>query len=232
MTLEPTRNRLLDTLPRAEYDQLAPTLELVSLDLGRILYEPPEQLQYVYFPTDSIISFLAELSDGSSVEVGLAGNEGLAGVEVILGVLRASKVATVQAAGHALRVTPGKLKEVFDQGGQLHHSLLRYTHALMMQISVASLCNVRHTTDRRLARWVLMYHDRLDRDEFYMTHEFMANMLGIRRAGVSEVAKRLQDDGLVIYNRGNFRILDRAGLEDKACECYRVIREEFEQPYI
>ena len=231
MTQHTSQNRLLDALPPAEYDLLASDLEPVTLDLSVVLYEPPDPFPYVYFPTTAIISFLAELADGSSAEVGLVGGEGLAGLEVILGANRASKVATVQGAGDALRLRPDKLRAAFQRGGVLQQHLLHLTHAMMTQISVSVLCVIRHNIERRLARWLLMYHDRLGRNEFYITHEFMANMLGIRRAGVSEVAKQLQQAGLVDYDRGDFRILDRAGLEQQACECYQAVKTEFDQLY-
>lgn len=226
------QNRLLAALPPEEYELLAPALEPVALALSDILYEPPDAIPYVYFPTTCIISFLAELADGSAAEVGLVGFDGLAGVEIILGVERASKVATVQSAGDALRLRSDKLREAFARGGKLQQHLLRHTHTLLMQVSVSVLCNVRHHIEQRLARWLLMYHDRLDTDEFFITHEFMANMLGIRRAGVSEVAKQLQEAGLVDYHRGHFRIVNRQGLEQMACECYRAVRAEFDQPYV
>jgi CRP-like cAMP-binding protein len=225
------KNRLLAALPDEEYERLQPNLEPASLSLGDILFEPPDPIRNVYFPTSSIISFLAELPSGDSMEVGLVGYEAMAGTEVILGVDKASKVATVQSAGDALKMAAPTLKEEFNRGGKLHQYLLQYTHALMSQISASVLCNVRHKIDGRLARWLLMYSDRLNSNEFYLTHEFMANMLGIRRAGVSIVAKQLQDEGLVNYKRGQFRILNRQGLEAKTCECYPVVKEEFDSLY-
>ena len=228
---QPAENKLLAALPSEEYGLLKPGLEPVSLSLGEILFEPPDRIRNIYFPTSAIISFLTELPDGDSVEVGLVGYEGIAGVDVILGVDTASKVATVQHAGYALKIAAPALKEVFNRGGKLHQYLLQYTHALMSQISASVLCNVHHKIDGRLARWILMYHDRLDTDEFLMTHEFMANMLGIRRASVSEVAKQLQDEGLINYYRGHFRILNRQGLEEKTCQCYSVIKEIFDALY-
>lgn len=231
MTQASSQNRLLAALPPAEYERLSLHLQPVTLELGQILFEPPDPFTHVYFPTTCIVSFLTELPDGGSAEVGLVGYEGLAGVEVILGARRASKVATVQAAGAALHLRPGQMQEEFRQGGLLQQHLLSYTHALLLQISQAVLCNIRHTIERRLARWLLMYHDRVRGDEFIMTHEFMANMLGIRRASVSEVAKQLQTAGVVDYDRGHFRVLDRPGLEAKACECYLVVKEEFDQLY-
>lgn len=225
------KNTLLAALPSAEYELLKPHLKPVELSLGEILFEPPDLILSVYFPTSAIISFLTELPDGDSVEVGLVGYEGMAGVDVILSVNTASKVATVQHAGYALKIAAPALKEAFNRGGKLQQYLLQYTHALMSQISASVLCNAHHKIDGRLARWILMYHSRLDTDEFLMTHEFMANMLGIRRAGVSEVAKKLQHEGLIDYYRGHFRILNRKGLEEKACGCLIVIEEEFSSLY-
>jgi CRP-like cAMP-binding protein len=226
-----TENGLLAALPSEEYEQLKPHLKPVELSLGEILFEPPDIIRSLYFPTSTIISFLTELPDGDSVEVGLVGYEGMAGVDVILGVNTASKVATVQHAGYALKIAAPALKEAFNRGGKLQQYLLQYTHALMSQISASVLCNAHHKIDGRLARWILMYHSRVNTDEFIMTHEFMANMLGIRRAGVSEVAKKLQDEGLIDYYRGQFRILNRQRLEDKACGCFTGIEEEFKSLY-
>jgi CRP-like cAMP-binding protein len=225
------RNRLLSALPDEEFENLAPRLELVTLSLGEVLFEPPDPIRNTYFPTSSIISFLAELPGGDSVEVGLVGYEALAGVDVILGVDKASKVATVQGAGEALRLAAPALKEAFNRGGKLQQYLLQYTHALMSQISTSVLCNARHGIDGRLARWLLMYSDGFNSEEFFLTHEFMANMLGVRRASVSVIAKQLQDEALIEYNRGQFRILNRQGLEAKTCECYPVVKEEFDQLY-
>lgn len=224
-------NSLLAALPSEEYELIKPHLKLVELSLGDILFEPPDIIRSLYFPTTSIISFLTELPDGDSIEVGLVGYEGMAGVDVILGVNTASKVATVQHAGYALKIAALLLKEAFNRGGKLQHYLLQYTHALMSQISASVLCNAHHKIEGRLARWILMYHTRVVTDEFLMTHEFMAHMLGIRRAGVSEVAKKLQDEGLIDYYRGQFRILNRPGLEDKACGCFTVIEDEFKSLY-
>lgn len=226
-----TENRLLAALSREEYEQLKSNLQPVELALGEILFEPPDLIRSVYFPTSAIISFLTELPDGDSVEVGLVGYEGMAGVDVILGVDTASKVATVQHPGYALKIAAPALKEAFNRGGKLQQYLLQYTHALMSQISASVLCNAHHKIDGRLARWILMYHSRVDTDEFLMTHEFMANMLGIRRAGVSEIAKKLQHEGLVDYYRGHFRILNREGLVKKACQCFAVVEEEFDGLY-
>lgn len=226
-----SKNSLLAALPSEEYERLKPHLKPVELSLGEILFEPPDIIRSVYFPTSAIISFLTELPDGDSAEVGLVGYEGMAGVDVILSVDTASKVATVQHAGYALKIAAPLLKEAFNQGGKLQQYLLQYTHALMSQISASVLCNVHHKIDGRLARWILMYHNRVNTDDFIMTHEFMANMLGIRRASVSEVAKKLQDDGLIDYYRGHFQIINRKGLEEKACGCFTPIEEEFYSLY-
>ena len=222
-----TGSRLLDALPHAEYERLAPHLEPVSLSLNQILFRPEEEPPYAYFPTTSIVSLLTELEDGGGMEVGLVGHEGMVGVSIILGG-NETKVATVQQEGSALKLKAGMLREEFRRGGQLQNGLLRYTHALMTQISQSVVCNARHPLAGRLARWLLMYHDRLGRDEFSLTHEFMANMLGVRRAGVSEVANELQRMGFISYQHGHVRLLDRKGLEEFACECYPVVKEKYD----
>jgi CRP-like cAMP-binding protein len=222
-----SENRLLARLAAEEYELLAPHLEPVSLALSEVLFRPEEKLQHVYFPTTAIVSLLTDLSDGGGMEVGLVGREGLVGISAILGGSE-TKVATVQAQGEALRLKVGKLREEFSRGGALQYALLRYTHALMTQISQSVVCNARHPVEGRLARWLLMYHDRLDRDEFEMTHEFMAHMLGVRRSGISEVAQKLQDMGFINYHHGHIRVLDRRGMEKFACECYPVVKGKFD----
>jgi CRP-like cAMP-binding protein len=222
-----TGSRLLDALPHAEYERLAPHLESVSLSLSQILFRPEEEPPYAYFPTTSIVSLLTELEDGGGMEVGLVGHEGIVGISIILGG-NETKLATVQEKGSALKLKAGTLREEFRRGGQLQNGLLRYTHALMTQISQSVVCNARHPLAGRLARWLLMYHDRLGRDEFSLTHEFMANMLGVRRAGVSEVANELQRMGFISYQHGHVRLLDRKGLEEFACECYPVVKEKYD----
>ncbi len=221
-----TENRLLTALPAAEYERLSPHLEPVSLQLSQVLFRPEERIQHVYFLTSAIVSLLTDLSDGSGMEVGLVGREGIVGISAILGDTE-TKVATVQGAGAALRIRADRLREEFDRGGELQRGLLRYIHALMTQISQSVVCNVRHALPGRLARWLLMYHDRAGRDEFLLTHEFMAHMLGVRRSGVSEVAARLQQSGFISYQHGHINILDRRGLEDFACECYPSVKEKF-----
>jgi CRP-like cAMP-binding protein len=220
-------NRLLAALPREEYERLAPHLGEVSLTLSQVLFSPGDEIAYGYFPTDSIVSLLTDLEDGSGMEVGLVGREGLVGISIILGGSE-TKVATVQAEGGALKIRAGVLREEFSRGGVLQTGMLRYTHALMTQISQSVVCNVRHPLAGRLARWLLMYHDRLGRDEFDLTHEFMAAMLGVRRAGVSEIANELQRMGFIRYRRGSVRIIDREGMEQFTCECYPVVKEKYD----
>jgi CRP-like cAMP-binding protein len=221
-----SENRLLAALPMEEYERLAPHLEPATHSLSEVLFRPEDRLRYVHFPTTSIISLLTTLEDGGGMEVGLVGREGMVGVSAFLGGDE-TKVATMQAAGESLRLDADKLREEFGRGGALQSGLLRYTHALMAQVSQSVVCNARHHVEGRLARWLLMYHDRLGRDEFELTHEFMAGMLGVRRAGVSEVAEKLQEMGLIRYQRGHFEVLDRKGLEKFACECYPVVEEKF-----
>ncbi|MDT5293813.1 MAG: hypothetical protein QOJ76_693 [Acidobacteriota bacterium] len=227
-TTQPVReNRLLGALSGEEYERLAPHLEPVTLGLSQVLFSPDDRLQYVHFPIDSIISLLTSLEDGSGMEVGLVGREGMVGISAFLGGSE-TKVATVQAAGASLRLEAGRLREEFRRGGTLQSALLRYTHALMTQVSQSVVCNARHPVEGRLARWLCMYHDRLERDEFELTHEFMANMLGVRRPSVSEVAEKLQEMGFIRYRHGRITMLDRNGLEEFVCECYPVVKEKFE----
>lgn len=218
---------MLSKLTTDERERLRPHLRPITLDLRRILFRPDDFIRHVYFPTTSIISLLTELSDGTGMEVGLVGNEGMLGISAVLGGSE-TKVATVQAQGEALQLDANILKQEFDRGQTLQVALLRYTHALMAQVSQSAVCSIRHDVERRLARWLLMYHDRLDRDEFEMTHEFMAAMLGVRRASISEVAMRLQDRKLITYERGHIRIIDRSALEHFVCECYPVVKRHFD----
>ncbi|HKQ52696.1 MAG TPA: Crp/Fnr family transcriptional regulator [Pyrinomonadaceae bacterium] len=226
-SLSQSENQILAALPADEYARLGRHLEPVSLRLSEVLFRPDKQIRYVHFPTSCIVSLLTDLEDGAGMEVGLVGREGIAGVSVILGGSE-TKVATVQAAGDALRVEARAVREEFKRGGELQTLLLRYTHALMAQISQSAVCNVRHGIDGRLARWLLMYHDRLGRDEFELTHEFMANMLGVRRAGVSTAAASLQKKSFIEYKRGRVKLIDREALEDFACECYPIVAEKYD----
>lgn len=223
----PTGNRLLSTLPMKEYELLSPHLKAVSFSLGETLFQPGDKIQRVYFPTTCVVSLLTDLEDGTGLEVGLVGSEGIVGVSAFLGGSE-TKLATVQASGGALEMRVDQLQEVFRKGGLLQKQLLRFAHALMTQISQSVVCNVRHPVEGRMARWLLMYHDRLNMDQFEMTQEYMASMLGVRRASVTEVALRLQDLGYIRYHRGCITILSREGLEQFTCECYAVGEEKFD----
>ena len=226
-----TRNRLLDALPPKEYTRVAQKLEPLELQLSQVLFRPGERIQFVYFPVETIVSLMTDLEDGTGVEVGLVGREGMVGISAVFGVERESKVATVQRTGTALRMGADNLREELAGGGGLQHLLLQYAHALMSQISQSVVCNVRHTINGRLVRWLLMYQDRADADEFELTQEFIANMLGVTRSSVGEVARTLQEMGLVSYERGRFRIINRMAMEQMSCECYTVVRDEFERLY-
>lgn len=221
------KNRLLASLSTEELERLSPHTETIPLNLGEILFRPDDIISHVQFPTNSIVSLLTDLEDGTGMEVGLVGREGMVGISAILGG-EETKVATVQGEGYAINMRVEHLREEFARGGSLQRALLRYTHALMTQISQSVVCNTRHNVEGRLARWLLMYRDRTDSDVFSMTHEFMANMLGVRRPSVSEIANRLQEMGLIRYQRGRIEILDREGLERLVCECYPAVKEKFE----
>ncbi|MDT7807568.1 MAG: hypothetical protein QOJ70_1381 [Acidobacteriota bacterium] len=227
-TIQPvSENRLLAALSAGERERLAPHLEPVTLSLSEVLFRPDERLRHVHFPISAIVSLLTSLEDGTGMEVGLVGREGMIGISAFLGG-NETKVATVQATGECLRLEAGKLREEFARGGALQTALLRYTHALMMQVSQAVICNARHPVEGRMARWLCMYHDRLGRDEFELTHEFMANMLGVRRASVSEVAEKLQAMGFISYQRGRITMLDRKGLQEFTCECYQSVEQKYD----
>jgi len=221
-------NVLLGGLPAADRQRIGANLKPVSQVLGDVLFRPDERISQVYFPQSSIVSLLTELSDGNGMEVGLVGREGFVGVSAILGGTE-TKVATIQAAGIAWKMSAEAVRAEFRTCQPFQSALLRYTHGLMSQISQSVVCNARHPMEGRLARWLLMYQDRLGKNEFEMTHEFMAHMLGVRRPGVSEVAAKLQSLGFIKYTRGHITILDREGLERYACECYGVIRDKFKE---
>jgi CRP-like cAMP-binding protein len=226
-----TRNRLLDALPPEEYERLARGLEPVELQLGQTLFEPGEKTEYVYFPVEAIISLLTDLDDGTGMEVGLVGREGMVGISTLYGVERESKLDAVQRTGSALRMRADDFREALTRGGQLQRLLLHYAHALMSQISQSVVCNVRHKIDGRFVRWLLMFQDRAEADEFELTHEFMAGMLGVTRSSIGEAVRKLQEMGLVSYDRGRFRVVNRAAMEQMACECYEVVRDEYDGLY-
>jgi CRP-like cAMP-binding protein len=225
-TKAPAVNRLLATLPTNEYKRLVPKLKTVSLALGEELYEPGSVIKYVYFPNDSIISLISELSVTSGLEVGMVGNEGMAGLAVFMGVGSSSTRALVQGAGTAMRMTSGAVRTEANRLGSLHHLLHRYSHSLLTQVSQSSACNRFHLVDSRLARWLLMTNDRLGLEEFPLTQEFLSNMLGVRREGVSRAAGALQEAKLIRYSRGMISLLNRRGLEAKSCKCYGIIKAE------
>ena len=230
----PHRNHLLDALPAADYERLAPHLELVPMRLGEALYEPGVKLRHVYFPTTSIVSLLYVMEDGASAEIAVVGNEGILGISLFMGGETTPSRAVVQSAGSGFRPNAQLLKDEFGRFGPLMHLLLRYTQALITQMSQTAVCNRHHSVDQQLCRWLLLSLDRLSSNELAMTQELIANMLGVRREGVTEAAGKLQDAGLIRYRRGRITVLDRVGLEARACECYQVVKAEFDRllPYV
>jgi CRP-like cAMP-binding protein len=225
----PTINRILNQLPPEEYERLLPHLEYVTLSLGDVLYYPQDPVSHIYFPNYGSVSVLATFVDGGGVEVGVVGNEGLFGINVVLGSVSTPHEAIVQLPGDGVRVSSDVLRQEFKRGGQLQDLLLRYTQAFIVQIAQTAACNKAHPLDGRLARWLLMTCDRAMGSELELTHEFMAFMLGTRRAGVTEAAGKLQDAGLIRYRRGRVIVLDRPGLEAATCECYQVVKKEFDR---
>src|SRR5882724_7890734 len=222
----PTENRLLGALPAEEYERLLPQLQPVAFSLGEVVYEFGGHLDYVYFPTTAIVSLLYTMENGSSAEMGLTGNDGVVGIALFMGGGTMPNRAVVQSAGGAIRMKAVVLQEEFALGGNLQYLLLRYTQALITQISQTAVCNRLHSVEQQLCRWLLMTHDRTHSDELQMTQEFISDMLGVRREGVTVAAGRLQDAGAISYVRGHIQILDRQKLEDTVCECYRVVKDE------
>lgn len=222
----PLVNSLLAALPRKEYQRLLPELETVPLEFGDILYEPGDAISHAYFPDNGIISVLSKVESQKLLEVGIVGNEGVAGLPVVLGVRVSYNRCLVQSAGAAKRMTAAVLQREFKRDGALQKLLNRYLHSLLTQISQSAVCNRFHMVEARLARWLLMTHDRVESDEFRLTQEFLSNMLGVRREAVSKSAGALQKREFIHYSRGHMTILNRAGLEATACPCYRVIRDE------
>ena len=220
------RNLLLCALPPAELEYLLPHLQPMTFSLGQIVYEPGESIECCYFPTDSVVSLLYTMQDGTTAEMGLVGNEGVLGVALFLGGESTCSRAIVPVAGDALRLSAKILREEFTQSRPLQHLLLRYTQSLLTQISQTAVCNRLHSVEQRLCRWLLLCHDRKNRSELLMTQELIANMLGGRRESVTVAAGHLQDAGLIHYCRGHITIMDRVGLEAAACECYRIVEDE------
>ena len=230
----PKQNHLLDALPESDYARLASHLELIPMPLGSVLYESGDQLRYVYFPTTSIVSLLYVLEDGASAEIAIVGNEGVLGISLFMGGDTTPSRAVVQSAGHGFRLKAELLKNEFGRFGPTMHLLLRYTQALITQMAQTAVCNRHHSVDQQLCRWLLLSLDRLDSNELTMTQELIANMLGVRREGVTEAAGKLQDAGLIRYSRGRITVLDRPGLQARSCECYQVVKKEFDRllPYV
>lgn len=228
-THSPRQNHLLDALPAAEYGRLLPHLELVPMPLGEVLYEKGFELHYAYFPTTGIVSLLYVMENGSSSEIAVIGNEGIVGVSLFMGGGTMPNRAVVQSLGYAYRLRRDQLLQEFKRSGPLHHLLLLFTQALMTQMAQTSACNRHHSVDQQLCRWLLLSLDRLASDKLIMTQELIANMLGVRREGVTEAAGKLQRIGLINYNRGHITVLDRRGLEARVCECYQVVKTEFDR---
>ncbi|MBE9003163.1 Crp/Fnr family transcriptional regulator [Nostoc sp. LEGE 12447] len=223
----PTANKLLLTLPDPEYQRLVPHLERVNLELKQVLYEASEPITHVYFPDQAIVSLVCNQEDGSTVEAGIVSNNGMVGLPVILGGKSTTTTAFVQVAGGSSRMKAEHLKAEFNRGGELQSLLLRYTQALFTQVTQIAACNRLHTVEERLARWLLMVSDHVQSDAFPLTQEFIAQMLGCRRSGVTVAAGTLSRAGMIRYKRGNITILDRSDLEDTSCECYSIIKNEY-----
>ena len=229
----PKQNHILAALPAEDYTRLLPDLELTSMPLGWALYESGGHMSYVYFPTTSLVSLLYVMEDGASAEIAITGNCGLVGISLFMGGETTSNRAMVQSAGNGYRLRASVLKKEFAIGGNLQHLALRYTQALLTQMAQTAVCNRYHSLDQQLCRWLLLSLDRLLGNELVMTQELIANMLGVRREGVTAAAGKLQADGLIHHSRGHIKVLDRAKLEQRVCECYAVVKKEYDRllPY-
>ncbi|MES2010332.1 MAG: Crp/Fnr family transcriptional regulator [Pseudomonadota bacterium] len=226
---DPRANQLLAVLPEGEWLRLAPHLILTELPLGHVVYESGDQLGYVYFPTTAIVSLLYVMEDGGSAEIAIVGNEGIVGIALFMGGETTPSRAIVQSAGHGYRLSAKVLKQEFTRGGPIQHLLLRYTQALITQMAQTAVCNRHHSIEQQLCRWLLLSIDRLPSNELTMTQELISNMLGVRRSGVTEAALKLQSAGLIRYSHGHIAVLDRPALEKHACECYAVVKREFDR---
>src|SRR5450755_4146258 len=222
----PQQNHILDALPEAQRRRLFPHLKLVELPLGRVLYEAGDALRHIYFPTDSIVSLLYVLEDGSSAEICVVGNYGVIGVALFMGGETTTSRAIVQSGGFAYRLAGRRLKQEFERQGETMHILLRYTQALITQMAQTAVCNRHHTVDQQLCRWLLLSLDRLPGNQIAMTQELIANMLGVRREGVTDAAGKLQKLDVISYKRGVIKVLDRDRLQKLSCECYSVVKKE------
>jgi CRP-like cAMP-binding protein len=223
------QNRLLAMLPAEEYEHLLPHLSQVSFSLGEVVYEAGGRLSHVYFPTSSIVSLLYTMENGATAEMGLVGNDGIVGIALFMGGGTMPNRAIVQGAGDAIAMKAKVLQDEFARSGQFQQLLLRYTQALITQISQTAVCNRLHSVEQQLCRWLLLSHDRVKADELIMTQELIADMLGVRREGVTVAAGRLQDLGAISYIRGHIKVLDRRKLEATSCECYQVVKSEFDR---
>jgi CRP-like cAMP-binding protein len=226
---DPRKNRLLAALPADEWARWRPALEPVDMPLGKVLYESGMTMTHVYFPTTSIASLLYVMEDGASAEIAVVGNEGIVGISLFMGGESTPSRSVVQSAGQGYRMRGQLLKDEFNRSGPVLHLLLRYTQALITQMTQTAVCNRHHSLDRQLCRWLLLSLDRLQTSELVMTQELIANMLGVRREGVTEAAANLQRAGLIRYRRGHITVLDRQGLEQRTCECYEVVRKEYDR---
>jgi CRP-like cAMP-binding protein len=226
---DPRTNGLLAALPATEWERWQPHLEAVTLQLGQVLYEPGATLSHVYFPTNAIVSLLYVMENGASAEIAVVGFEGIVGISLFMGGESTPSRAVVQSAGDGFRLRAALMKDEFNRTGPVLHLLLRYTQALITQMAQTAVCNRHHSLDQQLCRWLLLSLDRLRDNELVMTQELIANMLGVRREGVTEGALKLQQDGLIRYSRGHITVLDRAGLELRTCECYAVVKKEYDR---
>ena len=227
--LEPTLNQLIAALPFAERERWLPQLEWVEMPLGQVLYESGSVLTHVYFPTSSIVSLLYVMENGASAEIAVVGNEGIVGISLFMGGGSTPSRAVVQSAGEGYRLDAQAMKDEFDRAGPVLHLLLRYTQALITQMAQTAVCNRHHSLDQQLCRWLLLSLDRLPGNQLVMTQELIANMLGVRREGVTEAALKLQKAELIRYSRGRITVLDRGGLEQRTCECYAVVKREYDR---
>lgn len=225
----PRQNWLLAALADAEWERLGPHLQPVAMPLGQVLYDPGSKPSHVYFPATAIVSLLYVMENGASAEIAVVGNEGLVGISLFMGGQSTSSQAVVQAAGTGFRLDARILMEEFNRGGPVLHLLLRYTQALITQMAQTAVCNRHHALDQQLCRWLLLTLDRLHSSELVMTQELLSNILGVRRASISEAAGALQKDGLIRYERGHITVLDRPALERRACECYAVVKKEYDR---
>jgi CRP-like cAMP-binding protein len=226
---DPRHNWLLAALGDAEWERVAPHLQPVAMPLGQVLYDPGSKPSHVYFPSTAIVSLLYVMENGASAEIAVVGNEGLVGVSLFMGGESTSSQAVVQAAGDGFRLASGVLMQEFNRGGAVLHLLLRYTQALITQMAQTSVCNRHHALDQQLCRWLLLTLDRLHSPEVVMTHDLLSTVLGVRRASISDAAGRLQKDGLIRYERGRISVLDRPALERRVCECYAVVKKEYDR---